>query len=137
MTIKRKTLMTEQEIINHIKPAQREALGEIALLVQAVAKKSIFKISPGRKYQRGRGFHTASRPGDPPNTDTGLLASSIQWRIEESGEGLSAIIGSGLEYARDLELGIGVAARPFLQPAVDDIRIFAKDIIAEAIGGKS
>lgn len=70
-----------------------------------------------------------SRPGDPPNTDTGRLVQSIKFDFPEDGVG---VVGSNLRYARDLEFGTSkMAARPWLSTAVANTarqvdKIFAK-----------
>lgn len=70
-----------------------------------------------------------SKPGDPPNTDTGRLVQSIKFDFPEDGIGL---VGSNLNYAKDLEFGTSkMAARPWLSTAVANTakqvdKIFAK-----------
>lgn len=63
-----------------------------------------------------RRTHQASAPGQPPQTDTGRLASSISVRIT----GYEAVIFSRTRYAEYLEFGTrDMAARPFFNPAVE------------------
>lgn len=51
--------------------------------------------------------------------DTGRLRSSITWQIQRDTQGLLAVIGTNVEYARYVELGtIHTAAQPFLRPAL-------------------
>ena len=58
--------------------------------------------------------HTASAPGDAPNTDTGRLASSIHMNPGR----LQAVVFSDLQYAPYLEFGTqSMAERPFMWPA--------------------
>lgn len=76
----------------------------------------------GRTYQKygPRRVHTASAPGQPPMSDTGLLASRIVFDREGD---LTATVGSPLAYAVFLEYGTSrMAARPFFRPAVEDMR---------------
>jgi HK97 gp10 family phage protein len=99
------------------------------LLVEGEAKKLIQRSSPGGKlvirYQPQTGTpytHTASEPGEAPNTDTGALARSVSVEIKPktffSGGGV--IVGSTLEYAKWLEFGTKhMAARPWLTPALE------------------
>lgn len=83
-----------------------------ALKIQELAKKSIFAVSRGRNY----GKHTASKPGDAPNVDTGRLAGSIQ--VDPVDE-VTFLVGTNVEYAPHLEFGTReIAARPWLLPAV-------------------
>ena len=58
--------------------------------------------------------HTASAPGDPPNSDVGNLASSIHMNPGR----LQAVVFSNMKYAPYLEFGTqNMAERPFLWPA--------------------
>lgn len=76
----------------------------------------------GAVYQKynPRRTHRASGPGQPPMTDTGRLANSIEFdRIGN----LTATVGSRLAYAVYLEYGTSqMAARPFFRPAVERMR---------------
>jgi hypothetical protein len=67
----------------------------------------------------GKG-HVASRPGEPPNRDTGVLDNNI----EASQVGvLKSISASNAPYAAALELGTSrIAARPYMAPATDLVR---------------
>lgn len=83
-----------------------------------------------RKYNPRRD-HTASAPGSPPNTDTGILAGSI--RATETGTP-TATVEAQAEYAKWLEFGtFRTAARPFMTPAVESNRKQYKKDIAKAI----
>jgi len=90
-------------------------------LVRTDAIKSIQTVSPGAVVNRSRlgggtVTHTASRPGDPPNTDTGKLVQSIQVEVR-SGD---VYVGTGLSYAPHLEFGTkNMQARPWLFPALE------------------
>lgn len=87
------------------------ALGVLAIHGEAI--RSIQKhMSKGIKY----GNHTASSPGNPPNTDTGMLVKSIDFDIDR--QNLSGIVGSNLPYAAALEFGTSkMEARPWLSRA--------------------
>jgi hypothetical protein len=53
--------------------------------------------------------------------DTGNLRSSITWQLEGGGieEGISAIVGTNVEYAGYVEEGTRyMAARPYLKPSL-------------------
>ncbi|MBL4838431.1 MAG: hypothetical protein JKY34_12725 [Kordiimonadaceae bacterium] len=96
----------------------------IGLVAEGFTKKSIQTNSGGgetyEKYEPRR-QHTASAPGDAPNSDTGDLASSIFLKVDRAN--LSATIGSRLEQAPALEFGTkNMAARPFLRPAANYVR---------------
>lgn len=83
----------------------------------------------GRTYKKSNPTrtHTASAPGEPPMSDTGRLANSIEF--DKVGP-LTATVGSNLDYALWLEYGTasmnfagGVGGpRPFMRPAVERIK---------------
>lgn len=61
--------------------------------------------------------HKVSAPGEAPNWDRGGLAASYQVNFNRSIP--ESEVGSGLRYARDLELGTSkMDARPHLGPAL-------------------
>ena len=85
-----------------------------------------------KKYQRGpatgityeksnpRRTHTASAPGQAPATDTGRLASSVNFKREGP---MSATVGSQVAYAAMLEFGTArIAPRPAWVPATEAMR---------------
>jgi HK97 gp10 family phage protein len=102
-----------------------KALVTAAGLVAAEATASIvagWKSGPNR---------VPSRPGEPPNADTGRLHRGIG--VEHRGE-LEVQVVSTAPYARDLEYGTSqVAARPYLRPAVAKTRDKAVDLVRQAI----
>lgn len=68
----------------------------------------------GRYYPRGRSFHRASAPGEPPAVDTGNLLGSIQAEFNErelAGEISLNAYGWFLE-GRD---------RPWIMPSLDEV----------------
>jgi HK97 gp10 family phage protein len=88
-----------------------QALAESAILVHGTAVKSIQSHqSKGITY----GKHTASKPGNPPNTNLGGLIKSIDWETD----GELAKVGTSLNYGAWLEYGTkNIEARPWLGPA--------------------
>lgn len=82
----------------------------------------------GKAYQ-----HVASKGGDAPNTDTGALVNSIAVE-NKKGEAVS-FVGSGLDYAKYLELGTKqMGARPWLMPALNtNIGNLEKNIVNQAM----
>lgn len=110
-----------------------EALGKSALLVHSTAIKSIQKHeSSGIKY----GNHTASKPGNPPNSDTGDLVKSIGFEVDM--QNLTAKVGTGLLYGAHLEFGTrNIAPRPWLLPAfrenVDKMAKLIRQAFAAAV----
>jgi len=89
-----------------------------ANMVRNTAVKSIQQHqSQGVTY----GNHTASTAGNPPNSDTGYLASNIFVKKDNNGEGAS--VESRADYSEALEFGTSkMGARPFLQPALEENR---------------
>ena len=72
-----------------------------------------------KKYNPDR-MHIASAPGQPPNTDTGRLVSSLN--VTRSGSTTAEVLAN-VEYAAYLEFGTRhMAARPFMTPAVEQER---------------
>ena len=64
-----------------------------------------------------------SEPGEPPHLDTGTLARSIDWEVEDQPRSIVGRIGTNLDYGRYLELGTSIMApRPYLRPALDRMR---------------
>lgn len=98
--------------------------------------RTVKEVSKGGKYKRGNKTHTASKPGDAPNTDTGGLINSIRTKKER----YAVEVGSfDLEYARYLERGTpNMEARPFVRPSYDKLEktIFEniEDVINKEIG---
>lgn len=74
----------------------------------------------GRRAQRIRDTAVVNASGRPgPNVDTGRLRSSIHWRYIEDSDGVAAIVGTNVYYARYLEYGTDRAPPyPFLRPAM-------------------
>lgn len=71
-------------------------------------------------------FHVPSRPGEPPNNDTGVLANNIETIQVEP---LRVEVSSNAPYAAALEYGtIRMAERPYMRPAVARKR---KEVVAQ------
>lgn len=87
-------------------------------------------ISISQGAVSGKG-HVASRPGDPPNFDTGHLADSIKVReIEE----FDVEVVASAEYAAALEFGTSkLSERPFMRPAAQRGRPKAELLVAKAL----
>lgn len=102
----------------------REMGGEIA---QTLARYVEFKWkaaqgtgAKGAIYKRGSRTHTASAPGAPPAVDTGTYRNSIH-SYPLSGDTWG--VSDGVGYGVMLEFGTRkMAARPSLQPAMDDMQ---------------
>lgn len=86
--------------------------------LEGTVKRS-FKPGMGRKYRRGRKYHIASAPGQPPAVDTGRLRASITHEVRKESNQIIGLVGTNVEYAPHLEFGTNkMAARPFLRPAL-------------------
>jgi HAMP domain-containing protein len=116
-------------------PEVTAALGAVSAAVQAEVAKAVTATAleltgdiqrrvqrgpaTGREYTRGNVTHQASAPGEAPATDTGALASSINFA--QAGP-LTAEVVSRLPYATWLEFGTQkIAPRPSWVPAREAI----------------
>lgn len=120
-----------------LKQEVNKALYASALQVEKVAKKSIADSrgkSGGRFYKRRSVLHQASAPGEPPASDTGRLVNSINSYLNGSELYSFVIAGLGsVKYALMLEFGTRkMAARPFMQPALEASRAWINDRLAQA-----
>ena len=81
--------------------------------------------------------HYPSLPGHPPAIDTGRLSSSIQITRAmpfPNQAGHATTISTNVWYARKLEEGIGIAARPFMgksSQAFQDTKNYANKIASD------
>ena len=143
--------------------ANVHAMKTAAYVVEKDAKESIQKQAEGNLYYigrskktrrrtwykkpgKGRKEHRASRPGEPPAIDTGILRSSIMSEVEETGMNVigrvgpdveyiaaKAPIGTNVEYGYYLETGTAkMEARPFLRPSLHRTRKEVVRIFKEA-----
>jgi len=103
-----------------------------ALDIRNTAINAIQQQSSGRKY----GNHTASKPGDAPNVDTGELIASI-FAQPSSPNKLEAAVVATAPHARFLEFGTSkMAARPFLNPALNANEKLIMDSVIKSINEK-
>ncbi len=88
------------------------------ILARAVAESAQDLRETARELVGKPGAGGASRPGEPPRLDSGRLRDSIFARV--SADGLSAEVGTDLDYGAQLEFGTQrMAARPWLHPAFE------------------
>ena len=77
----------------------------------------------GRTYQKykPRRTHKASAPGQYPMSDTGRLASMVEFELPQPGSNRPrGAVGTALYYGPDLEFGTSrMASRPWLMPSVE------------------
>ena len=106
--------------------AANKALRVIAQKIRADAKRSITAGSVSGKN------HLPSKPGEPPNNDTGTLAAGL---VDETFPAqLRAEVRAEAAYSSALEFGTSkMAARPFMRAARDANRDFAQGVFAEAM----
>lgn len=111
-------------------------VGKAAADVEGRAKSSIMRNSARyRKY----GNHWSSRPGRPPNNDTGNLANSIIHRMDSA---TSAEVTVLAKYAIPLEFGWTsrggntVPPRPFLNPALEKVKPAFIKALTKVLKGK-
>jgi HK97 gp10 family phage protein len=106
-----------------------------ARTVQGQAVKILHKgTRTGKEYKRRRSgvmkFHTASKAGEPPKSDSGYLAP----RIEIENRFLEADIGSNVKYLKMLEGGTRhMEKRPLLEPAVEQSKQKIEEFLQKAI----
>lgn len=103
-----------------VREAVESEIRKSALRVQSAAVKRIQRgPATGRIYEKSdpKRTHQASAPGQPPMTDTGRLASSIEWEVD----GLTGYIFTRLEYGVYLEFGTRkMQPRPFFLPSIEE-----------------
>jgi HK97 gp10 family phage protein len=76
-------------------------------------------------------FHVPSKPGEPPNNDTGVLAGNIETNKIRL---LQVEVSSNAPYSKDLEFGTSrIAARPFMAPAANAKRPAVKKLVDKAV----
>jgi HK97 gp10 family phage protein len=128
-----------REASDDVRAEAAKVVTKTALALRADIVKSIQRGPASgrtyRKYNPNR-THTASAPGQPPMSDTGRLANSIEFDKSVFGGNLTATVGSRLAYALYLEYGTSrMSARPFFRPAVERMQPkFVADLEA-AISG--
>ncbi len=109
-----------------LEQGRNRAVQEATLRIHAEAVKLIQSNADGRtdiRYKPKRVVNV-SKPGSPPNTDTGRLVQSIKFEFADDLS--SGFVGSNLKYAAWLEFGTeNMSARPWLSTAVE---ITAKDV---------
>lgn len=107
-------------------------IGEVATALHAVgslvATEAQISITTGAVSGKG---HVPSRPGEPPNNDTGTLANGI---VVIQPLPLRVEVRSTAPYAAALEYGTSkMGDRPYLRPARDRSVREAQRIMARAV----
>jgi len=113
-----------------------ETVQMLTLQIHSVAVKSLQANTDGTaelRYKPTR-WAFASFPGDPPNTDTGRAVQSIKFDFIDNGR--TGLVGTNLRYLAWLEFGTKkVAARPWLAPAVEEVRKGARALFTSNVSG--
>jgi HK97 gp10 family phage protein len=95
---------------------------------EAIQVKAQVSITSGSVSGRN---HVPSKPGEPPNQDTGTLANNIETVQLKP---LLVEVSSNAPYSAALEFGSSkVAARPFMVPARDAKRKEAEQLVKNAV----
>ena len=123
------------EVIKDYTSDARQLVGRAGNLVRNTAVNSINQgAKSGVVYEKynPRRTHKASAAGEPPATDTGFLVSNIFLNVDT--DGLGASVESRADYSSFLEFGTSkMAARPFMQPALEVNRKKIKANMAEEL----
>lgn len=127
-----------QELEKEMKAGQIKAVQDSTFLLHKTAVELIQDNSSGIpqvRYSNGRRRNVlASKPGDPPNTDTGRLVQSVKFDFQKGG--LVGRVGSNLKYSAWLEFGTkDMRARPWLSTAVRIVSKEVAEIFAKAVRG--
>ena len=117
-----KSKVTRKSKYKQVEGAYRTAIERIvASSVQDTMNTAKTSIQQHQSKGRTYGNHTASVAGNPPNSDTGFLASNI-FMVLDTDE-LGGAVESRADYSGFLEFGTSkMGARPYLQPALDENR---------------
>jgi len=95
-----------------------DAIGEAvrgAVNAAVTTAAASFADTAARSLPVDRGFGVRSKPGDPPNNQTGNLRNSIGFTKATDQK---AWFGTNVMYGRHLEFGtVRMAARPWIRPA--------------------
>lgn len=129
-----KLLKATDILFKNLDKQQKEALKLSVLAIHSEAVKLIQENSDGPSQTRYAPKRTvnASKPGDPPNTDTGRLVQSVKFEFSKGFQ--QGRVGSNLKYAAWLEFGTEkMGPRPWLSTAVGNTADDIKDIYEAAV----
>jgi HK97 gp10 family phage protein len=113
--------MTGPELQRHV----GQALFAAGQQIQVEAQLSITRGAVSGKN------HVPSKPGDPPNQDTGVLGNNIE-TVQISP--LRVEVSSNAPYATALEYGTSkMAPRPYMKPAAQKVRPKVTELVAIAV----
>jgi hypothetical protein len=122
-----------KRLSDYSKEVQTQAalvVADYTLKVHGEAVKSIQSIR-SKGNERPDGSY-ASKPGNPPNTDTGTLVKSLN--VEVDLNKATGKVYSKLKYALWLEVGtLNIEKRPFLAPALEKFYVKFIDAIKKVL----
>lgn len=107
------------KLVSESEAYAKKAVTDSTFIIHGRAVKLIQANSSGtRRIRYGpKRSVIVSKPGSPPNTDTGRLVQSIKFDFED--DGLTGIVGTNLKYGKALEMGTKkMEPRPWLSTAV-------------------
>jgi HK97 gp10 family phage protein len=109
-----------------------QAIARTTLRIETTAKRKIQRgPASGEVYElyNPRRTHQASAPEQPPMSDTGRLASSIEHFIGPK----EGVVFTRVDYGRFLEYGTSkMQPRPWLFPSLEENRRYFQEQMAEA-----
>lgn len=108
--------------------AERNVAKALFAAGQLIENEAALSITRGSVSGKG---HVASKPGEPPNSDTHRLDRSIETaRVAP----LKVKVTANSGYASALEFGTSkMAPRPFMRPARDKKKDEARDLVAKGL----
>lgn len=125
------TIEVSPEATQQISSQAGPIVRAVATGIIAEMKRLMSLPKSGRAYRRGRrAIHVASAPGEAPGIDTGTLMASMGFQMTSP---TTAEVSINAEYAAYLEFGtIRMAARPYIQPALEKVRDQFRGILGQA-----
>ena len=115
-----------QNHFDRLDPKQIQKAAKAGIWAGANEVKVEAQLSITRGSVSGKN-HVASKPGEPPNNDTGVLKNNIE---TVSTGPLTAEVHSKAPYAVDLEFGTSkMEERPYMRPAAKKM----KPVVAEHV----
>lgn len=111
------------KLVSESEAYAKRAVADSVFIIHGKAVKLIQANSSGTRrirYSPKRSV-IVSKPGSPPNTDTGRLVQSIKFEFQDGG--LTGIVGTNLKYGKALEMGTKkMEPRPWLSTAVRETK---------------
>ena len=114
------------KVMANVENAKKGGLSAAALIVEGSA---VLRAPVGRYGQNAGTYRSGPMAGK--GRVGGNLRSSITHKVIGNEE---AHIGTNVEYAPNVELGIGQAPQPYLRPALDNNKSRIEKMIGNAIG---